>query len=170
MSAEKLNINSDLAYSLFDGGWRDTDKDYLQEEYKLTEEETDNLCYMLEEIENKRCEYNIHYVKEELINYLKEHNTLENIYITVIPEVETEFDFTWDTEELPQAPNRFKLDLYFLEGIYNYYCSEKGRVNHEIEDDEYFYEMGYYIFQTIQDIKWFFTHPEKDENKKGDIQ
>lgn len=44
---------SSSAAALYDGGWRSTDADQLCAEYSLTEEETQELCKALADIEEK---------------------------------------------------------------------------------------------------------------------
>ena len=38
---------------LFDGGWRANDKEWLKEEYKLSEEEAQGICEYLQHFENQ---------------------------------------------------------------------------------------------------------------------
>jgi hypothetical protein len=42
----------DTACNLYGGGWRAGDKDWLIDEYEITEEEAEMLCEALEEIES----------------------------------------------------------------------------------------------------------------------
>ena len=44
---------SSSAAALYDGGWRSADADQLRTEYDLTEEETQELCATLADIEEK---------------------------------------------------------------------------------------------------------------------
>lgn len=44
---------SSSAAALYDGGWRSTDADQLRTEYDLTEEETQELCAALVDLEEK---------------------------------------------------------------------------------------------------------------------
>ena len=44
---------SSSAAALYDGGWRSTDADQLRTEYDLTEEETQELCAALADLEGK---------------------------------------------------------------------------------------------------------------------
>lgn len=44
---------SSSASALYDGGWRSADADQLRAEYDLTEEETQELCTALADIEEK---------------------------------------------------------------------------------------------------------------------
>nr|DAO34744.1 MAG TPA: protein of unknown function (DUF5053) [Caudoviricetes sp.] len=44
---------SSSAAALYDGGWRSTDADQLRTEYDLTEEETQELCAALADLEEK---------------------------------------------------------------------------------------------------------------------
>lgn len=46
--------NQFAAASLFNGGWRSTDRDELIREYDLTETEADELCEALKEIEEEQ--------------------------------------------------------------------------------------------------------------------
>lgn len=41
------------AVSLYDGGWRSTDRDQLIEEYGLTPEEAASICKQLKDIEER---------------------------------------------------------------------------------------------------------------------
>lgn len=41
------------AAALYDGGWRAEDKDELQKEYDLTNEETEEICRELERMEKQ---------------------------------------------------------------------------------------------------------------------
>ena len=50
MSNEMMNRQYDAA-SLYDGGWRSTDKEELMTEYELTEEEAEKICEFLKEYE-----------------------------------------------------------------------------------------------------------------------
>ena len=45
---------SSSAVALYDGGWRSTDADQLRAEYDLTEEETQELCTALADLEEKK--------------------------------------------------------------------------------------------------------------------
>lgn len=45
-----MNRQYDAA-SLYDGGWRSTDKGELMSEYGLTDEEADEICELLKEYE-----------------------------------------------------------------------------------------------------------------------
>ena len=45
--------NQYSAASLYDGGWRAEDRDQLIEEYNLTEEEADEICRGLAEVEEE---------------------------------------------------------------------------------------------------------------------
>lgn len=40
-----------IAGSLYDGGWRVDDKDELQRDYELTEDEAEEICKYLEKFE-----------------------------------------------------------------------------------------------------------------------
>jgi len=51
---EMKSIASMEAWSLFDGGWRSVDRDLLQDEYKLTNEEADRLTRELKSIEENQ--------------------------------------------------------------------------------------------------------------------
>ena len=44
---------SSSAAALYDGGWRSTDADQLRTEYNLTEEEAQDLCNALADLEEK---------------------------------------------------------------------------------------------------------------------
>lgn len=44
---------SSSAAALYDGGWRSTDADQLRAKYNLTEEETQELCAALADLEEK---------------------------------------------------------------------------------------------------------------------
>lgn len=44
---------SSSAAALYDGGWRSTDADQLRTEYDLSEEETQELCAALADLEEK---------------------------------------------------------------------------------------------------------------------
>ena len=44
---------SSSAAALYDGGWRSADADQLRTEYDLTEEETQELCAALADLEEK---------------------------------------------------------------------------------------------------------------------
>ena len=44
---------SSSAAALYDGGWRSADADQLHTEYNLTEEETQELCAALADLEEK---------------------------------------------------------------------------------------------------------------------
>lgn len=44
---------SSSAAALYDGGWRSTDADQLRTEYDLTEEEVQELCTALADLEKK---------------------------------------------------------------------------------------------------------------------
>lgn len=52
---EKIMLKdvSSSAAALYDGGWRSTDADQLRAEYNLTEEETQELCAALADLEEK---------------------------------------------------------------------------------------------------------------------
>ena len=74
--------NQYSAASLYDGGWRAEDRDQLIDEYNLTEEEADDICEGLREIEDRRWyavqetrddawDYGSHDY-EEAVNMLKE--------------------------------------------------------------------------------------------------
>lgn len=45
---------SSSAAALYDGGWRSADADQLRTEYDLTEEETQELCAALADLEEKK--------------------------------------------------------------------------------------------------------------------
>ena len=46
--------NQYSAASLYDGGWRPEDRDQLIEEYKLTDEEADEICKELSELKDRK--------------------------------------------------------------------------------------------------------------------
>ena len=48
-----MDYRTSAAY-LYDGGWRVKDKDELMSEYRLTEEEADEICKVLAEYEAQR--------------------------------------------------------------------------------------------------------------------
>lgn len=52
---EKIMLKdvSSSAAALYDGGWRSTDADQLRAEYNLTEEETQELCAAIADLEEK---------------------------------------------------------------------------------------------------------------------
>jgi len=54
------------ASSLFDGGWRSKNRNCLQEEYKLTDDEVDVLCRYLQKLEEnkKKAEENKNRLEE----------------------------------------------------------------------------------------------------------
>ena len=43
----------DCAAALYDDGWRNTDRDEIQEEYDMDDEWTDAICEKLKEYENQ---------------------------------------------------------------------------------------------------------------------
>lgn len=43
----------DCAAALYDGGWRNTDKDEIKKEYNMDEEWAEAICEKLKEYENK---------------------------------------------------------------------------------------------------------------------
>jgi len=45
-----------IASSLFDGGWRSSDREQIQAEYELTDDETDSICQELEAMEDNQEE------------------------------------------------------------------------------------------------------------------
>lgn len=47
------NFDFDSAISLYDGGWRSSDKEQLAAEYELTDNETQKICDLLEKLEEK---------------------------------------------------------------------------------------------------------------------
>jgi hypothetical protein len=49
-----LKDKSSSAASLYDGGWRASDKTQLIDEYELLPEEADDLCKELEKIEKRQ--------------------------------------------------------------------------------------------------------------------
>lgn len=52
-SIEKIKL-SYTAAALYDGGWRAEDRDWLIDEYELSEEEADAICKMLAYYENEK--------------------------------------------------------------------------------------------------------------------
>lgn len=51
-SIEKIKIDYTAA-ALYDGGWRAEDRDWLIDEYDLTEEEADTICEYLNRYEEE---------------------------------------------------------------------------------------------------------------------
>lgn len=56
----------DMACSLYDGGWRSTDRSDLISEYELTEAEADGICAELTDIER---EHGVRYVLRDRDGY-----------------------------------------------------------------------------------------------------
>lgn len=46
----------DMAYALYDGGWRSGDYEDLKREYELDEDEARDICDWLEEVEERMKE------------------------------------------------------------------------------------------------------------------
>ncbi len=83
------DMNKDIgkmADSLYAGGWRQSDKDDLQDEYKLTDDETEEICGELERIRCDQIEANW----DDIVNHMNDE-IREKVHAEIAPCEKYEF-------------------------------------------------------------------------------